>query len=303
MKKDLLKLLDLTPEDIFEILDLADQLKYDVRHGIRHDRLAGKTLAMIFAKNSTRTRASFETGMFQLGGHAMYLTAADTQIGRGEPIQDTARTLSRYCDGIMIRTYKQEELEALATHATVPVINGMTDFSHPCQVLGDLMTLRERDPILEEQHLCFVGDGNNVCSSLIVGCLKVGMQVTVACPQGYEPPQVILDFAKAYGDRFQLMRDPAQAVVGATAVYTDVWTSMGQEDQQETRTSVFSSVYQVNDELLKKAAPDCLVLHCLPARRGLEITDSVFEAHADIIFEEAENRLHAQKAVLTLLMG
>jgi ornithine carbamoyltransferase len=303
MKKDLLKLLDLTTEDIFEVLDLADQLKYDVRHGIRHDRLAGKTLAMIFAKNSTRTRASFETGMFQLGGHAMYLTAADTQIGRGEPIQDTARTLSRYCDGIMIRTYKQEELEALASHATVPVINGMTDFSHPCQILGDLMTLRERDPILEDQHLCFVGDGNNVCSSLIVGCLKVGMQVSVACPQGYEPPQEILDFAKAYGDRFHLMRDPAEAVVGATAVYTDVWTSMGQEAQQETRTKVFSGTYQVNDELLKKAAPGCLVLHCLPARRGMEITDSVFEAHADVIFEEAENRLHAQKAVLTLLMG
>ena len=303
MKKDLLKLLDLTTEDIFGILDLADQLKYDVRHGIRHDRLAGKTLAMIFAKNSTRTRASFETGMFQLGGHAMYLTAADTQIGRGEPIQDTARTLSRYCDGIMIRTYRQEELEALASHATVPVINGMTDFSHPCQILGDLMTLRERDPILEDQHLCFVGDGNNVCSSLIVGCLKVGMRVSVACPQGYEPPQKILDFAKAYGDRFQLMRDPAEAVVGATAVYTDVWTSMGQEAQQETRTNVFSGTYQVNDELLKKAAPGCLVLHCLPARRGLEITDSVFEAHADEIFEEAENRLHAQKAVLTLLMG
>ncbi len=303
MKKDLLKLLDLTTEDIFEILDLADQLKYDVRHGIRHDRLAGKTLAMIFAKNSTRTRASFETGMFQLGGHAMYLTTADTQIGRGEPIQDTARTLSRYCDGIMIRTYKQEELEALASHATVPVINGMTDFSHPCQILGDLMTLRERDPILEDQHLCFVGDGNNVCSSLIVGCLKVGMRVSVACPQGYEPPQEILDFAKAYGDRFRLMRDPAEAVVGATAVYTDVWTSMGQEAQQETRTNVFSGTYQVNDELLKEAAPGCLVLHCLPARRGLEITDSVFEAHADEIFEEAENRLHAQKAVLTLLMG
>lgn len=303
MKKDLLKLLDLTTEDIFEILDLADQLKYDVRHGIRHDRLAGKTLAMIFAKNSTRTRASFETGMFQLGGHAMYLTAADTQIGRGEPIQDTARTLSRYCDGIMIRTYKQEELEALASHATVPVINGMTDFSHPCQVLGDLMTLRERDPILEDQHLCFVGDGNNVCSSLIVGCLKVGMKVSVACPKGYEPPQVILEFAKAYGDRFRLMRDPAEAAVGATAVYTDVWTSMGQEAQQEIRTSVFSGTYQVNDALLEKAAPGCLVLHCLPARRGLEITDSVFESHADVIFEEAENRLHAQKAVLTLLMG
>ncbi len=302
MKKDLLKLLDLSTEDILEILDLADQLKYDVRHGIRHDRLAGKTLAMIFAKNSTRTRASFETGMFQLGGHAMYLTAADTQIGRGEPIQDTARTLSRYCDGIMIRTYKQAELEALASHATVPVINGMTDFSHPCQILGDLMTLRERDPILEDQHLCFVGDGNNVCSSLIVGCLKVGMQVSVACPQGYEPPQEILDFTKEYGDRFQLMHNPAEAVVGATAVYTDVWTSMGQEAQQEIRTNVFSGTYQVNDELLKKAAPGCLVLHCLPARRGLEITDSVFEAHADVIFEEAENRLHAQKAVLTLLM-
>ena len=303
MKKDLLKLLDLTSEDILEILDLADQLKYDVRHGIQHNRLAGKTLAMIFAKNSTRTRASFETGMFQLGGHAMYLTAADTQIGRGEPIQDTARTLSRYCDGIMIRTYKQEELEALASHATVPVINGMTDFSHPCQVLGDLMTLRERDPILEEQHLCFVGDGNNVCSSLIVGCLKVGMQVTVACPEGYEPPRVILDFAKQYGDQFRLMRNPAEAVVGATAVYTDVWTSMGQEAQQEARTNVFSGVYQVNDALLEKAKPGCLVLHCLPARRGLEITDSVFEAHADEIFEEAENRLHAQKAVLTLLRG
>ena len=303
MKKDLLKLLDLSTEDIFEILDLADQLKYDVRHGITHSRLAGTTLAMIFAKNSTRTRASFETGMFQLGGHAMYLTAADTQIGRGEPIQDTARTLSRYCDGIMIRTYQQDEIEALAAHATVPVINGMTDFAHPCQVLGDLMTLRERDPILEEQHLCFIGDGNNVCSSLIVGCLKTGMQISVACPEGYEPPKVILDFARSYGDKFRLLRDPAEAAEGATVVYTDVWTSMGQEAQQETRTNVFSGTYQVNSALLQKAAPDCLVLHCLPARRGLEITDEVFESHADVIFEEAENRLHAQKAVLTMLMG
>lgn len=303
MKNDLLKLLDLSTEDIFEILDLADQLKYDIRHGISHNRLAGKTLAMIFAKNSTRTRASFETGMFQLGGHAMYLTAADTQIGRGEPIQDTARTLSRYCDGIMIRTYQQDEIEALASHATVPVINGMTDFAHPCQVLGDLMTLRERDPILDEQHLCFIGDGNNVCSSLIVGCLKTGMQISVACPEGYEPPKVILDFAQSYGDKFRLLRDPAEAAEGATAVYTDVWTSMGQEAQQETRTNVFSGTYQVNSALLQKAATDCLVLHCLPARRGLEITDEVFEAHADVIFEEAENRLHAQKAVLTMLMG
>lgn len=303
MKKDLLKLLDLTTEDIYEVLDLADQLKYDVRHGIVHNRLSGKTLAMIFAKNSTRTRASFETGMFQLGGHAMYLTAADTQIGRGEPIQDTARTLSRYCNGIMIRTYQQSEVEGLAKYATVPVINGMTDFSHPCQILGDLLTLREKDPILEEQRLCFVGDGNNVCSSLIVGGLKVGMQVSVACPEGYEPPEEILNFAKEYGDKLRLFRDPVQAVEGATAVYTDVWTSMGQEAQQQVRTRAFSGTYQVNEELLRHAAPDCLVLHCLPAHRGEEITDEVFEAHAQEIFEEAENRLHAQKAVLTLLMG
>ena len=302
MKKDLLKLLDLSREDIFNVLDLADQLKYDVKHGIPHPRLSGKVLAMIFAKNSTRTRASFETGMFQLGGHAIYLTAADTQIGRGEPIQDTARTLSRYCDAILYRTFKQEEVEDLARYATVPVINGMTDFSHPCQVLGDLMTIREKNPLLEGLKLCFVGDGNNMCSSLIVGCLKVGMQVAVACPQGYEPPQVILDFAAGYPGMFTLCRDPKEAVQGADVVYTDVWTSMGMDDQRAVREQVFSGTYQVNSELLALAKPGCMVQHCLPAHRGEEITGDVFEAHADEIFEEAENRLHAQKAVLTMLL-
>lgn len=303
MKKDLLKLLDLSREDIFNILDLGDQLKYDVKHGIPHPRLAGKVLALVFAKNSTRTRASFETGMFQLGGHAMYLTAADTQIGRGEPVEDTARTLSRYCDGIMYRTFRQEELEELAKYATVPVINGMTDFAHPCQVLGDLMTIREKNPLLDGLKLCFVGDGNNMCSSLIVGCLKVGMDVAVACPAGYNPPQVILDFSAGYGSHFSLVQDPKEAVRDANVVYTDVWTSMGMEAERSVREQVFSGTYQVNSDLLKLAAPDAMVLHCLPARRGEEITAEVFEAHASEIFEGAENRLHAQKAVLTLLMS
>ncbi len=302
-KRDLLKLLDLSREEIFNILDLADQLKYDLKHGIAHPRLAGKVLAMVFAKNSTRTRASFETGMFQLGGHAMYLTAADTQIGRGEPVADTARTLSRYCDGIMYRTFRQEELEELARYATVPVINGMTDFSHPCQVLGDLMTIRERNPLLEDVKLCFIGDGNNMCNSLIVGCLKTGMRVSVACPQGYDPAAEVLAFAASYPDRFQLCRDPKEAVRDAGVVYTDVWTSMGMEAQREVRQRAFAGTYQVGEELLKGALPDVMVMHCLPARRGEEITDQVFEAHAAEIFEEAENRLHAQKAVLSLLLN
>lgn len=303
MKKDFLKLLDLSRDEIFDIIDLADQLKYDQRHGIAHKKLEGKVLAMIFAKNSTRTRASFETGMFQLGGHAMYLTAADTQMNRGEPMEDTARTLSRYCDGIMIRTYKQEDVETLARYADVPVINGMTDLSHPCQIIGDLMTIREKKPVLEQQKLCFIGDGNNVCSSLIVGGLKVGMEVAVACPKGYEPPQEILDFAAGYGDRFRLYRDPVEAVKDADIVYTDVFVSMGQEHQRGERLQAFEGIYQVSDALLAHTKPGVMVLHCLPARRNEEITPEVFEAHAEEIFEQAENRLHAQKAILTMLMG
>lgn len=303
MKKDLLKLLDLSRDEIFDILDLADQLKYDQKHSMPHRKLEGKVLAMIFAKNSTRTRASFETGMFQLGGHAMYLTAADTQMNRGEPMEDTARTLSRYCDGIMIRTYKQEDVETLAKYATVPVINGMTDLSHPCQILGDLMTIREKNPVLEQQKLCFVGDGNNVCSSLIVGGLKVGMEVSVACPQGYEPTKEVLDFAAGYGEKFHLHRDPVEAVQNADVVYTDVFVSMGQEHQRGERLQAFEGTYQVNDDLLQHAKPGVMVLHCLPARRNEEITPEVFESHADEIFEQAENRLHAQKAVLAMLLG
>ena len=303
MKRDLLRLMDLTREEIFEILDLADQLKYDLKHGAAHPRLRGKVLAMVFAKNSTRTRASFETAMFQLGGHAIYLTAADTQIGRGEPVADTARTLSRYCDGIMYRTFSQRELEELAGWATVPVINGMTDSAHPCQVLGDLMTIRERDPLLDGLKLGFVGDGNNICSSLIVGGLKTGMEITVACPEGYEPPEEVLTFARPFGDRFRLVRDPAQAAAEADVVYTDVWTSMGQEAQREVRQAAFGGKYRVDAELLARAKPGAMVLHCLPARREEEITAEVFEAHADEIFEQAENRLHAQKAILSMLMA
>ncbi len=303
MKKDFLKLLDLSREEIFDILDLADQLKYDQKHGIAHKKLEGKVLAMIFAKNSTRTRASFETGMFQLGGHAMYLTAADTQMNRGEPMEDTARTLSRYCDGIMIRTYEQKDVETLAKYATVPVFNGMTDFSHPCQILGDLMTIREKNPLLDQQKVCFVGDGNNVCSSLIVGGLKVGMTVAVACPEGYEPPREILDFAAGYGEKFSLCHDPVEAVTGADVVYTDVFVSMGQEHQRGQRMQAFGETYQVNEGLLSHAKPQAMVLHCLPAKKGEEITEEVFEAHADEIFDQAENRLHAQKAILVMTMA
>ena len=303
MTKDLLKMADLSRDDIMYILDLADQLKYDVKHGIPHGRLSGKTLAMVFEKNSTRTRAAFETGMFQLGGHAIYLTADDTQIVRGEPIQDTARTLSRYCDAIMIRTYDQTEVEDLARYASVPVISGMTDYAHPCQILTDLMTIRERDPLLENQKLAFIGDGNNICNSLIVGCLKVGMRISIAVPEGYEPAADVLKFAENYGDKFQLFRDPKDAAQDADIVYTDVWTSLGMEKERRERERVFKGVYQLNDELLKYAKPGCLVQHCLPARRGEEITDVGFEAHADEIFEEAENRLHAQKAILTVLMS
>lgn len=303
MKRDLISLMELSRDEIFDILDLADQLKYDRSHGISHKRLEGKVLAMIFAENSTRTRASFEIGMFQLGGHAMHMTAEDTQMERGELLQDTARSLSRYCDGIMIRTDRQEDVETLAKWATVPVINGMTDFSHPCQALGDLMTIRERNPLLEQQKLCFVGDGNNVCSSLIVGGLKVGMEISVACPEGYEPPDEILAFAQGYGSQFSLCHEPEVAVRNADIVYTDVYVSMGQEAQRQRRLQAFGNTYQVNDALLSCARPGAMVLHPLPARRNEEITEQAFEAHADDIFTQAENRLHTQKALLCKLMG
>ena len=300
--KHLLKLLDLTGQEILDILNLADQLKYETKHGIPHPHLQGKCLGMIFEKSSTRTRVSFEVGINQLGGYAVVLGAEGSQIGRGEPVQDTARVLSRYVDGIMIRTFGQDEVEALAQYGSVPVINGLTDFCHPCQVLADLMTIREYKGSLEGLKLCFIGDGNNMMNSLIVGGLKVGMSVSVACPQGYRPPQEILEFAAGYGDKFELTDSPMQAAKDADVVITDVWTSMGQEEERQKREAAFVG-YCVDEQLMAQAKPDAMVQHCLPAHRGEEITEEVFEANAQYIFEEAENRLHAQKAVLVKTMG
>ena len=293
--KHLLKMMDLSTEEIIEILNLADQLKYELKHGIPHDHLKGKTLGMIFRKASTRTRVSFETGMYQLGGNPLYLSASDMQIGRGEPIQDTARVLSRYIDGIMIRTFDQAEVENLAEYGNIPIINGLTDLSHPCQVLADLMTIREYKGKLDGLKMCYIGDGNNMANSLIVGGLKTGMSVSVACPENYHPAATTLAFAKKY-DCFELTDDPIKAAKDADVIFTDVWASMGQEGEAEIRKKAFKG-FQINDEVMAVAKPDAMVQHCLPAHREEEITAKVFEEH------EAENRLHAQKAVMVLLMG
>lgn len=300
--KHLLKLLDLSKEEITELLDLADRLKAETKAGVEHHILKGKTLGMIFEKSSTRTRVSFETGMYQLGGHALFLSSRDLQIGRGEPVEDTARVLSRYLDGIMIRTFAQEEVETLARVGSIPIINGLTDFCHPCQVLADLQTVREYKGRIEGLNMCYIGDGNNMANSLIVGGLKCGMEVAVACPEGYEPDEQVLDFARSDPSfRFSLHRAPKDAAVDADVIFTDVWASMGQEEERAIRAKAFEG-YQINQELMDLAHPDCMVQHCLPAHRGEEITADVFEAHAQEIFDEAENRLHAQKAVMYLLM-
>jgi ornithine carbamoyltransferase len=303
MKKDLLKLLDLSEDEIVHILDTADRLKAERKAGRKHDFPAGKTLAMIFSKNSTRTRVSFETGIYQLGGQGIFLSSLDSQLGRGEPIQDTARVLSRYCDGIMIRTFEQEEVEKLAEFSSVPVINGLTDFEHPCQVLADLQTIREYKKKLKGLKICYIGDGNNMANSIIAGGLKCGMDVSVACPDGYRPHQIILDFAAVQKTaKFELTDIPTKAAVGADVIITDVWASMGMEKEAELRKVAFKG-YQVNDDIMALANPGCMIQHCLPAHRGEEITEKVFEAHANEIFDEAENRLHAQKAIMYLLMG
>ncbi len=302
MKNDLLKMADLSKEDIIDILNLASQLKYERKNGIEHKHLAGKSLGMIFQKASTRTRVSFETGMYQLGGQALFLSSRDLQIGRGEPVQDTARVLSRYLDGIMIRTFAQKEVEDLAEYADIPIINGLTDYCHPCQVLADLLTVREFKGGFDGLKMCYIGDGNNMANSLIVGGLTVGMKVSIACPTDYQPDKTVLDFTKGYDGMFEMTTEPLKAAQNADVIFTDVWASMGQEGEAEKRRIAFNG-YQINAEIMDAAAKDAMVQHCLPAHRGEEITADVFEAHAKEIFEEAENRLHAQKAVMVKLMA
>lgn len=299
--KHLLKLKDLDKNEILDLLNLADQLKYETKHGIEHHLLKGKTLGMIFQKSSTRTRVSFETGMYQLGGQALFLSNRDLQIGRGEPVQDTARVLSRYLDGIMIRTFEQKEVEDLAKYGSIPIINGLTDYCHPCQVLADLMTIREHKNTFDGLKFCFIGDGNNMANSLIVGAITMGMECAIACPADYKPDAEIIKWASENG-KFTCSNDILACAKDADVIYTDVWASMGQEQEKAERGKIFKN-YQINDEVMAAAHDDAMVLHCLPAHRGEEITAEVFEAHADEIFDEAENRLHAQKAVLVKLLG
>lgn len=294
--KHLLKLMDWSTEEITEVLNLADQLKYEKKNGIEHHILKGKTLGLIFQKSSTRTRVSFEVGMYDLGGSALFLSSHDLQIGRGEPVEDTARVLSRYLDGIMIRTFEQEEVEKLAEYGSIPIINGLTDFCHPCQVLADLMTIREHKGIIKGHKLCYIGDGNNMANSLIVGGIKMGMSVAIACPKAYQPDAEIMKWASENGD-FLCTDNILEAAKDADVLYTDVWASMGQESEAEERKKIFKD-YQINDNVMAVAKQDAMVMHCLPAHRGEEITADVMEKHANEIFDEAENRLHAQKAVL-----
>ncbi|RJQ28342.1 MAG: ornithine carbamoyltransferase [Peptococcaceae bacterium] len=303
--RDLLSLHDLSPEEITAVLDLADRLKEMRKKGEPHPYLRGKTLGMIFQKSSTRTRVSFEVAMYQLGGHALFLSAGDLQLGRGETIADTGRVLSRYLDGIMIRTFAQADVEELALHAAVPVINGLTDLTHPCQILADLQTIREHKGRLAGLKLAYVGDGNNVCHSLLFGCAKTGMHISVASPEGYRPHQRIVELAgrdaAATGGRVETGVDPVRAVSDADVVVTDVWASMGQEAEQAERGKVFTP-YQVNANLVRHARPDFIFLHCLPAHRGEEVTAEVIDGPRSAVWDEAENRLHAQKAVLALLL-
>lgn len=304
--KDLLSIHDLAPAEVETILSLAATLKAQQKNGEPHPHLKGKTLGMIFQKASTRTRVSFEVGMWQLGGSALFLSANDLQIGRGEPIKDTARVLSRYVDGIMIRTFSHAEVEELAAYASVPVINALTDAQHPCQALADLLTVVEHKGGLQGRKMAYIGDGNNMVHSLLHGCAKMGMHISVATPAGYEPSAAVVAEAKAAaavsGSTIEVVNDPYQAVQNADVLYTDVWASMGQENEQALRAKAFAG-YQINRELLAAAKADAIILHCLPAHRGEEITDEVIEGAQSAVFDQAENRLHVQKAIMTLLMG
>ena len=298
----LLKLSSLTPDEIIHILDVADEYKRLHKAGTDPKDLQGKAVALMFGKHSTRTRTSLEVGIYQMGGLGTYLSADDLQIARGEPIQDTARVLGRYYDAIVYRTFKQSDVEALALYSGVPVISGMTDYAHPLQVLTDLMTVRERRGTLAGLKAGFVGDGYNMANSLIVGCLMTGMHLTMACPKGYRPAADVLFFARNYGDRFRLVQDPDEAARDADVLFTDVWTSMGMERETERRRRDFHG-YTLDAARMALARPDCLVQHPLPAHRGEEITDEILEAHAGEIFDEAENRLHVEKAVLGILLA
>lgn len=304
--KDLISLHDLTQAELMEILDVAMYLKDKQKKGLTHQILSGKTLGMIFTKSSTRTRVSFEVGMYQLGGNALFLSSQDIQLGRGETIADTARVLSRYLDGIMIRTYAHEDVLELAKYADIPVINGLTDLLHPCQVLADLQTILEHKGTLQGLKIAYIGDGNNMTHSLMFGSAKVGMNISVATPAGYEPDAEIVrlatEDAKATGSKIEIVSDPREAVAGADIIYTDVWASMGQEAEHAERLKKFEG-YQINEELVKGAKEDFIFLHCLPAHRGEEVSAGVIDGPRSVIFDEAENRLHAQKAVLALTMG
>src|SRR5437016_8722769 len=304
-KRDLVSMLDVR-EDLVGILELAGKIKNRTKAGEPYEPLRGKSLAMLFEKASTRTRVSFEVGMTQLGGHALFLSPNDLQIGRGETIADTARVLSRYVDGIMYRAFRRENVIELARNASVPVINGLDDKEHPCQIISDLFTIQERKGKLSGLKLAYVGDGNNVCNSLLLGCAIVGMDMTAGCPADYEPDSDLLEEArhlgKQNGSSIDVVSDPMSAARGADIVYTDVWVSMGQEREKEEREKLFRP-YQVNAKLLDRAKPDALVMHCLPAHRGLEITDDVIDGPQSIVFDQAENRLHAQKAILARFLA
>lgn len=301
MNKDFLALSDWTCEDLEKIFELTRELKARQKAGEAHPLLKGKTLGMLFEKSSTRTRVSFEVGMFQLGGHALFLSSSTTQMGRGEPIKDTGRVMSRYVDGIMIRTFSQAAVEELARCSTIPVINGLTDMYHPCQLMADLFTVSEHKANYRDLTYCWIGDGNNMANSWINAALIFGFELRVATPPGYEPDATVMARAAAAGAKVTYTNDPFEAARGADVLNTDVWASMGQEDEQAQRVEAFAG-FQINEELVAVAAPDCIVLHCLPAHRDEEITDAVIEGPHSVVFDEAENRLHVQKAILATLM-
>lgn len=304
--EDLLSIHDLSTTEVHNILDLAATLKKQLKNGEQHHLLKGKTLGMIFQKSSTRTRVSFEVGMWQLGGSALFLNANDMQIGRGEPVRDTARVLSRYLDGIMIRTSSHDEVIEMAKYANIPVINALTEMMHPCQALTDIFTVLEHKGKLAGLKMTYIGDGNNMVHSLIQACAKVGMDIAIATPPGYEPDAAIVaearEVANATGSTITIGHDHLLAAANADVLYTDVWASMGRETEQNIRKVAFAG-YQINEEVMKVAKADAIVLHCLPAHRGEEITDEVMESEQSVVFDQAENRLHVQKAIMVLLMG